>query len=293
MKKPYDAKSNQECKICGYSFSHNKQGRFTSHLLKNHSLNLESYLIEFYYKEKELICSYELCNNKVGLRRGIPKLHCSRSCSTKGKPLECLVCSSKFEASNRQTKTCSKKCAKTLKSQKVAEWHKKMPIDIKNEHFNSIIKKTSATRRQNNTPSWNSGKTGVYSRETIEKIRAATLRQMEDQVFKKTKIEKIMEKFLQDQHIDYQYSFILEKRQFDFLLKDYGLIIECDGDYWHANPKFYPKPEEWQLRRIKIDKNKNNIAIKNGYRIVRFWEDDILNNFNKVHCVINDLLATT
>lgn len=102
-----------------------------------------------------------------------------------------------------------------------------------------------------------------------------------------------MEKFLQDQHIDYQYSFILEKRQFDFLLKDYGLIIECDGDYWHANPKFYPKPEEWQLRRIKIDKNKNNIAIKNGYRIVRFWEDDILNNFNKVHCVINDLLATT
>jgi very-short-patch-repair endonuclease len=168
-----------------------------------------------------------------------------------------------------------------------------MPREVKREHFKTIIRKTATTRKKNNTPSWNSGKTGVYSKETIEKIRSATLKQMEDQIFKKTKIEKVMEEYLINQNIDYKYSFILEKRQYDFLLKDYKLIIECDGDYWHANPKFFPNPEEWQLKRIKIDKEKNKIAINNGYRIQRFWEDDILNNFENIQSVINDLLATT
>ncbi|MCF3941750.1 hypothetical protein [Oceanobacillus alkalisoli] len=52
-------------------------------------------------------------------------------------------------------------------------------------HFKNIITKTARTRRKNGTPSWNSGKKGIYSQETIEKIRAATLLQMENQVFKK------------------------------------------------------------------------------------------------------------
>ena len=105
---------------------------------------------------------------------------------------------------------------------------------------------------------------------------------MENQVFKKTGIERKMEKILSELEIDYQYSFILEKRQFDFLLTNYGIIIECDGDYWHANPKYYPVPEEWQIERIKIDQQKNELAKRNGYILIRFWEDDILNNFNNV-----------
>lgn len=39
--KSYDAKQPQECKICGFKLSHNKQGRFTTHL-KQHSLTLEN-----------------------------------------------------------------------------------------------------------------------------------------------------------------------------------------------------------------------------------------------------------
>ncbi|MFD1850605.1 endonuclease domain-containing protein [Oceanobacillus bengalensis] len=168
-----------------------------------------------------------------------------------------------------------------------------MSDEVKSKHFNNIILKTAKTRRKNQTPSWNSGKTGVYTEETLDKIRAATLKQMEDQVFQKTNIERILENYLQEIKVDYQYSFILEKRQFDFVLKEFNIIIECDGDYWHANPKFYPKPANWQIERIKIDKVKNEIAKKNGYRIIRFWEDDILNNFENVRRIIHDLLATT
>jgi very-short-patch-repair endonuclease len=184
-------------------------------------------------------------------------------------------------------------CAKINKSKKIKQWHMRMGLSEKEKHFKNIITKTAKTRRENGTPSWNSGKTGIYSEKTIKKIRQATLKQMENKVFKKTNIEKVIENYLKSKNIRYKYSFILEKRQFDFLLIDKRIIIECDGDYWHANPKFYPQPKDWQIERIKIDRVKNEIAKENGYTIIRFWEDDILHNFNHVRSIINDLLATT
>lgn len=137
-------------------------------------------------------------------------------------------------------------CASILRSNKIKEWHKNMPEDVKEQHFKNIVSKTAKTRRKNGTPSWNSGKIGVYSKETIEKIRIATLNNLANCTYKKTKPEMIMEEILNNLNLSYQYSFILEKRQYDFLLPQYKLIIECDGDYWHVNPKFYPTPtEKW------------------------------------------------
>ncbi|MGJ9456947.1 endonuclease domain-containing protein [Oceanobacillus sp. CF4.6] len=290
--KSYDAKNPHACKICGYQISHNKQGRFTSHL-KVHGHTLNSYLVKFYYTEDELKCSRDTCTNLVNLTRGVPNKYCSKFCGSKKGPLTCILCGNSFLARNRKTKTCSKECAKSVKSTKFKQWHKSMSPEKKREHFNNIITKTAKTRRVNKTPSWNSGKTGIYSQETIEKIRNSTLKQMQSQNFRKTNIEKIMERFLIHNDIKYRYSFILKQRQYDFLLLDYNVIVECDGDYWHANPKFFPIPQDWQVKRQETDLIKNEIAEKNGYVILRFWEDDILNNFQTVESAIYDLLAKT
>ncbi|PIC75705.1 hypothetical protein CSV74_15015 [Sporosarcina sp. P19] len=194
--KKYDAKVEQKCQVCGLVFTHNKQGRFTSHLLSNHYLSLDEYLLIHFYDENVLKCSYQFCNKLVQLRRGVPKKYCSRSCGGKGLPLECHICFKKFEASNRKTKTSGPKCAKILKSNSIIDWHKTMTAEDKLKHFEKIISKTAKTRKKNGTPSWNSGKTGIYTEETIEKIRAATLRQLENHSFQKTKIEKLMEAYL-------------------------------------------------------------------------------------------------
>ncbi|UFT97749.1 very short patch repair endonuclease [Radiobacillus kanasensis] len=293
--KPYDAKLPQKCKICGYQFSHNKQGRFTTHL-KKHTIMLNEYLKTYYYSDKDLKCSYELCYNLVDLYRGRPKQYCSRSCSAKSDPMTCITCGKRFDTDtrpHRKTKTCSDNCESIQRSKSTKLWHQSMDENEKEKHFKKIITQTAQTRRKNKTPSWNSGKKGIYSEDTINKIRQATLKQMERKEFKKTRIEKIVEAYLIKRNIRYIYSFILENRQFDFLLPNQEVIIECDGDYWHANPKFYPDPAEWQLGRIKIDRDKNEIALRNDYKIIRFWEDDILNNFESIKCIINDLLATT
>ncbi|KPL59625.1 hypothetical protein AM506_09135 [Rossellomorea vietnamensis] len=291
---PYDAKKSQTCKICGFEISHNKQGRFTSHLKNKHGLSLKDYLVSYYYTRDDLECCNETCKSIVQLRRGKPNKYCSKGCGRRQSRLrKCKVCLKDFEKEDLRVNTCSESCHKQLKKSLAKSWHESLKEEEKLKHFQKIISKTAKTRKANKTPSWNSGKTGIYSEETIEKIRQATIKQFEDQVFRKTNIEFLMEKYLQELNVKYKYSFMLQKRQYDFLLVEYKIIIECDGDYWHANPKFYPEPKDWQKERIKIDLEKNEIAQCNGYHITRFWEDDILNNFDYVKNIIHDLLATT
>jgi hypothetical protein len=69
---PYDAKKSQTCKLCSTTFLHNKQGRFTSHLLHEHTMELHDYLIAHIYTKKDLACSNKECQRKVTLRRGVP-----------------------------------------------------------------------------------------------------------------------------------------------------------------------------------------------------------------------------
>lgn len=103
--------------------------------------------------------------------------------------------------------------------------------------------------------------------------------------YKKTSIEKTIESYLRDKKIIFKYNFILNnKYQFDFYLKDYNLIIETHGDYWHANPIYYSdidkdkkKLNETQRYKVGIDKLKNDYALENGYQIVYLWETDIKN----------------
>lgn len=47
----------------------------------------------------------------------------------------------------------------------------------------------------------------------------------------------------------------------DFYLPQRNLVIEVDGDYWHAKPKIAAK-----------DRKKDGWMRANGYRIVRIWE---------------------
>jgi G:T-mismatch repair DNA endonuclease (very short patch repair protein) len=180
---------------------------------------------------------------------------------------------------------------------------------IKNTHWSKssekdkIINKKVQSRLQNDKilnrkyVPWNKGKTGIYSKETIEKIRTATINQMKNGKIKKTKIEKILEKYFIDNNIKYTYSFIFKNRQYDFLLNDYNIVIEVRGDYWHANPKFWDidnndnskkKLYESQKMKIKDDIIKKNIIDNSIYNFIAIWEYDIHNNYIDVIDIINN-----
>jgi very-short-patch-repair endonuclease len=96
-------------------------------------------------------------------------------------------------------------------------------------------------------------------------------------------------KILDTLKIPYIFQYEVENRLYDFKLLNTNLIIEVDGDFHHVNPKIYKEAiYETQKLTIKNDTKKNEIAYRSGYKLLRFWESDILNNPQKV---ITELLA--
>jgi very-short-patch-repair endonuclease len=96
----------------------------------------------------------------------------------------------------------------------------------------------------------------------------------------KSQLEKRFELILLKLKFSYIPQYMICGYNFDFYLPKHDLVIEVDGDFFHCNPKKYPKGPiyESQINTIKNDKIKNNICEKsNGLMLLRFWESDINN----------------
>lgn len=113
---------------------------------------------------------------------------------------------------------------------------------------------------------------------------------------KSTSIENKVKDILDKNNIEYIKNFrvVYELdsgyyKIYDFYLKDKNVLIECDGDYWHGNPKFFEKLNEIQIKNVRNDKFKTELAMDCGFELLRFWEYEIHNdNFeNKFIRVLN------
>jgi very-short-patch-repair endonuclease len=81
----------------------------------------------------------------------------------------------------------------------------------------------------------------------------------------RTSIEIKMANELNARRIEYIEQYNLgNKFALDFLLPEYGIVIECDGDYWHRLPK-----------NMARDKSKNAYVKACGFSLYRFWESEI------------------
>jgi len=115
-----------------------------------------------------------------------------------------------------------------------------------------------------------------HSESSKKKIR---LRRRE-QIFpmKDTGIEIKIQNFLKEIKIDFikhQYVEIEHGYQCDILIPLEKIIIECDGDWWHGNPRKYPNPTEYQIKKIELDKIRTEELIGEGFKVIRLWEEDI------------------
>ena len=114
-------------------------------------------------------------------------------------------------------------------------------------------------------PSPNKGKKCPWSRETILKTMASgKIRK----VFN-TKPELAVKDFLNRYGLVEKKDYFFQKNIQGFLVDFYfpkrNLILFVDGNYWHKYPNGTEK-----------DKKQEKILLKNGYKIIRLWADDIL-----------------
>ena len=105
---------------------------------------------------------------------------------------------------------------------------------------------------------------------------------------KNTKIEMMVKKILENNNISYihQYKGICGI-YVDFYLPEYNLVIEVDGDYWHANPNKYSSeqvikyPGNREIKAMDIwqrDKDRDILIEESGYYVKRIFGSEITEN---------------
>lgn len=102
--------------------------------------------------------------------------------------------------------------------------------------------------------------------------------------------------FLDKLGIEYQCQFEAKDigRFYDFYCPNEHLIIEIDGDYWHANPDKYSDDElKWHQKKARmVDEHKNKWALMHGIPILRIWESDIRKKPNDVMKMLKETFTS-
>ena len=106
-----------------------------------------------------------------------------------------------------------------------------------------------------------------------------------------TSIEVLTESMIQELGLNYEKQKQLYYWVVDFYLPEYDLVIEALGDYWHANPKFYPEPNSMQKKNIRRDKGKKSYLSKCGHNYIEFWENDLRNDYDKCLTTLKNKLS--
>jgi very-short-patch-repair endonuclease len=269
-------------------------------------------------KDKRLKKKCRFCNKEFLTKRSMDNKYCSSDCYWKdktgkaitwlkgGRPGQratrivkpCLYCGKQLELTPTQAKRknyCSRKCySKSLSGRKFFDSTRHSP--------------------------WNKGKTGeddirlknkykgkrseeIYGIERSEKIksilRESNYRQLKSGKFKtsNTGIEKIMKAeliklgFRENEDFFHQYPFKDKKYVCDFAFPKQKIVIECQGDFHHANPEInwdhnpaasdkeldnsflYPM----QIKQIKKDRAKKAYIEKSGWVFFEAWGAELNN----------------
>lgn len=134
----------------------------------------------------------------------------------------------------------------------------------------------------------------IHSQQTKDKMSETAIKNIIKTDRNHTsKLEKTFANILDVLDIKYKIFFYAKdiKAFYDFYIPEYNTIIEVDGDFWHCNPDRFPTPQyESQKKNLIRDKEKNEWAINNGYKIIRIWENDIKNNIQQIKQILTETL---
>lgn len=108
-----------------------------------------------------------------------------------------------------------------------------------------------------------------------------------------TSIEMAVYQALESLGVDFLRQHVIGTWAVDAYVPSLDLVIECQGDYWHCNPKVFPDGPESDIQRkgVERDRRRRRWFEARGYRYIELWESDI-NEFGAEHLVRNVLNYT-
>jgi len=114
-----------------------------------------------------------------------------------------------------------------------------------------------------------------------EKLRQASPARMAKFHRKETGPERLTREMLEGLEADFMPQAPLGHYTVDFLVPDIKLVIQADGDYWHAHPDIYGDGEgqkplsKIQRKRRRLDASCDSYLQNRGYGVLRLWEGDL------------------
>ena len=96
----------------------------------------------------------------------------------------------------------------------------------------------------------------------------------------KSKLEDKFADMLKSMNLNFERYFVFKKREYDFLLIDYNILIEVHGCFFHCCIKDGYKPKyKFQARNLINDQFKiRSVKMSNKYKLLIIWEHEINEN---------------
>jgi very-short-patch-repair endonuclease len=93
-----------------------------------------------------------------------------------------------------------------------------------------------------------------------------------------------MNQILTELQVEFEPQKVVGSKIYDFYVPQANLLIEVDGDYFHANPDVYTEENlnSMQKRNVKNDDFKDTLANGRGYNLTRVWESDLAKKYEEV-----------
>lgn len=250
-----------QCQLCNYNT--NSKIKFAKHVLHEHKLNRQNYLIQTKYNGIQPTCKCG-CGTLMKYNAVLADfptyvkkhLHIIQ----KGKTQEEIF-------GNMKSPKRIKAISNARKAKFASGEYDHILNHVSKNRSKQIINKISKTKKEQ----WETGKIGKKK-------------------YKPSKLEKTFTNILDILDIKYETSYYAKdiKAFYDVYLPYYNILIEVDGDFWHTNPLKYPNGpiNKCQIKNAKRDKEKTQWAVDNGYKLLRFWENDINNNIKQVKKIL-------
>ncbi|MCX6818432.1 MAG: DUF559 domain-containing protein [Candidatus Aenigmarchaeota archaeon] len=183
---------------------------------------------------------------------------------------------------------------------KIKPWNKGKPMPkgaiekmrkklIGRKVWNTGLTKKTDVRVRKNAKAVSIANKKAYARPELKDMMK---RRRLKQVFptKDTKIEIMMKNELNLRGIeDFKMHIPIENTcQPDIVFLKDRLVVQCDGDWYHANPKRYNRKNLHKIQKFIVEKDKrqDKILRKSGWIILRFWESSIEKDVSKCADII-------
>lgn len=227
---------------------------------------------------------HHYCSNKCQLEKQHKLLYEDR---------ECEICGKTFHVSKKSTQRfCSIECQGKWQSTQIGVLNpRSTKVEIECEYcgkkfYEKVYKTKNGQHNFCSNECRKNWYSNVFSQDDSwrEESRRRAVKILENrQLDTNTKPQLTINTILDNLKISYINEKGFQYYAVDNYLDEYNLVIEVMGDFWHCNPLKYSSPNDYEVHKKRIPRDKaKHTYFKNNYKIeiLYLWEDDIYNNFD-------------